>query len=282
MLTQVRSRDSGHRVDADDGKRKKSYVRRKSGSNSSPTIPAAALFGEVAWAGMGSKSRRSSMSTGTAGGRGEEVIQEAKEAVMPTQPGPEGLDVPSSSEAEALQHDTGAGDDVPRTVMISSAAGGQGAAVEATGVDHNDDGAHDLQQLVIQKLPEVDLAYPPMLRPQPAYSHRLYPNFTPSPDTSEEVVFGASAARSSDSLSDASPTTGFSGEGTDQSLLMDRRSLYDEVEDDYAGYLFSRETAALDAAAASTGADEEGERDPRRFVEGQEVTGRRRWVGPML
>jgi hypothetical protein len=174
------------------------------------------------------------------------------------------------------------------------ATGSEGENGPADASNASDEDAADTDVVQNHHLPpQVDLAYPIMQHPQPASSHRFYPNLTPythtiSETTTEQVpmretLLEPDRGRTPSSIKDESAQPA-------ESALMDRRALYDEIEDDYAGYLFSQETTA-DAAegsgvklggAGGAGGDGSGDRDERRFVEWQEGEGRKRWVGPML
>ena len=308
MLTQVRSRDS-----VEEAKRRRSLGLSRKGSGSSLTIPAAALFGEVGWGagGVGSKSRRSSMSTGTAGcaARGEGAIQE--DAQGNTGSGTRG------GASAVVEGGRGASDE--QRAAEDDADTSAGPTPESAG--HDGDGAPDMfvepANRTVQALDEdrargghtsadengivgrarqqpLDLAYPIMFHPQPATSHRYYPNITPdtaSPAAGSNDTAGKHGlAQDEPVLRDALDTSPLDAGGSDlpESRLVDRRGLYDEIEDDYAGYLFSANevddagTSGSSDADGRGGSDEKGREERRRYVEWHAAQGRKRWVGPML
>ena len=279
MLTQVRSRDSA-RLDGDDSKRRRSFGRKNSGS--SLTIPAAALFGEVGWGGMSSKSRRSSMSTGTAGAaRGDGAISEGAGVAVNVE-----LDSQPAAASQAGEYPSARveleDDRQPPTGLADE--GLEGDACSNLDLEHaaREDDEDDDAILRAESDTRLDLAYPVMVHPQPADSHRHYPNITPFDPSSDED--GSDDVLSDRAMVDAY-TAALAGPRVAESRLVDRRQLYDEIEDDYAGYLFSASEADHVQAAhlqVEHGTEEAEKDEQRRYVEWHHAAGRKRWVGPML
>ena len=256
------------------------------------------------------------MSTGTAGGggvaRGEGPIQEGAEGGTTIS----GSDGSKGHPAEGVMSSSGgqgagARDSGPIEGPVQAAAahdGGPSAvATEDASLTHDTDHGEiggtvvNVQRSASRtRQTPLDLTYPIMRHPQPAASHRYYPNITPDTpfhsdgdvDTPHEHQSNTETVGTKDDYMQLealdSGIVAAQRKGVPESRLMDRRGLYDEIEDDYAGYLFSAsDTADADgggnaSADGSGDGDQQGGEVKRRYVEWHAAQGRKRWVGPML
>lgn len=251
MLNPTKSRDG-----EESSKPRKWLGRRHSGeSKGGPVIPASALFGDRAF-GYGS-----AYGYGLPSGSGAKIAANESENLsisdLNVVPGRSILSRTTTTRpTEAVDGEQAA------RLSTESARDSSVTPVNETEISHP---ALSIPAYTPPKRKQI-FPYAFMRKPQPANSHRFYPNHTPpvySPIPNNQPPLETSAQ------------------------LMDRRKHHEVVEDDYAGniwaYRTAAETTASDGLEGEEAVEEWGSSIKDRYVEWDEGLGtRRRWVGPML